>query len=140
MNFTDVARDGLRVATRVAERFGAELVVVHVLEEGEIVDAAAHEEKLRRWIAPQLQSLWPWRQLVLRGDAAERVLDGADDVGADLLVAGAQQHFFRDGTVIGTTPDRLIRFASCPVLLVPREAQRRIANEMEAEVMALAMT
>ncbi len=49
------------------------------------------------------------------------MLDCADDVGADFLVIGAQHKLFRDETVIGTTTERLIRFAPCPVLVVPRE-------------------
>jgi nucleotide-binding universal stress UspA family protein len=61
----------------------------------------------------------------VRGGPAERVLDCADDVGADLLVVGAQHKLFRDATVVGTTTERLMRFASCPVLVVPRPAARR---------------
>jgi nucleotide-binding universal stress UspA family protein len=48
------------------------------------------------------------------------VLDCADDLGADLIVIGAQHERFRDETVIGTTTERLIRFARVPVLTVPR--------------------
>ena len=140
VNFTDVARDGLQFAALVAEAFGAELVAVHVIEPDDVTDAALNEEKLRRWIAPELQSLWSYRQLIVRGGAAERVLDCADDVGADLVVAGAQHRFFRDATVIGTTTERLIRFASCPVLIVPRAAARRAPKEAETEVAAGAMS
>jgi hypothetical protein len=40
-------------------------------------------------------------------------------------VIGAQHKLFRDATVIGTTTERLIRFASCSVLVVPRQVVRR---------------
>lgn len=121
VNFTDVARDSLRAAARAADAFGAHLVIVHVIEPDEVTDVAADEEKVRHWIAPELQGICSYRQLVLRGGPAERVLDCADDVEADLIVVGAQHKLFRNATVIGTTSERIIRFAPCPVLVVPRQ-------------------
>ena len=128
VNFTGVARESLHVAARLAEGFGAHLTIVHVLEADEVMNAKADEEKIRRWVSPELQEVCSFRELVVRGGAAERVLDCADDVGSDFLVIGAQHKFFRDSTVIGTTTERLIRFASCPVLVVPRQAVRREAK------------
>jgi len=125
VNFTDVARESLHAAGRIAEAFGARLSIVHVLESDEVTDAKADEERVRKWIAPELQDVCSYRELVVRGGAAERVLDCADDIGSDLLVVGAQHKLFRDATVIGTTTERLLRFASCPVLVVPREAVHR---------------
>jgi nucleotide-binding universal stress UspA family protein len=128
VNLTDVARESLHVAARLAEAFGAHLTIVHVLEPDEVSNAKADEETVRRWVAPELQDVCSYRELVVRGGAAERVLDCADDVGSDLLVIGAQHKLFRDSTVIGTTTERLIRFASCPVLVVPRQAVGRGAK------------
>ena len=130
VNFTDVARESLHVAARLADAFGAHLTIVHVLEADEVMNTKADEEKVRLWVAPELQDVCSFRELVVRGGAAERVLDCADDVGSDLLVIGAQHKFFRDATVIGTTTERLIRFASCPVMVVPRQAVR---HETKAE-------
>jgi len=125
VNFSDAARDAVRVAARLAEAFGAHLTLVHVLESNEPTNASADEEKVRLWVAPELQDVCSFRELVVRGGPAERVLDCADDVGADLLVVGAQHKLFRDVTVVGSTTERLMRFASCPVLVVPRPAARR---------------
>jgi nucleotide-binding universal stress UspA family protein len=128
VNFTDVARESLHVAARLAEAFGARLTIVHVLEADEVMNAKADEEKVRHWVTPELQDVCSFRELVVRGGAAERVLDCADDAGSDLLVIGSQHKLFRDSTVIGTTTERLIRFASCPVMVVPRQAVRREAK------------
>ena len=114
VNFTDVARESVHVAARLAEAFGAHLTIVHVLEADAAMNAKVDEEKIRRWVSPELQEVCSFRELVVRGGAAERVLDCADDVGSDFLVLGAQHKLFRDSTVIGTTTERLIRFASCP--------------------------
>jgi nucleotide-binding universal stress UspA family protein len=120
VNFSDTAYASLRWASRMASTFGTELVVVHVIEP----DAPPSETDLRRvreWIEPELGSAVSYRELVLHGGAAERVLDCAEDISADFLVIGAQHKLFRDTTVIGTTTERLVRFASCPVMVVPRQ-------------------
>ena len=133
VNFTDVARESLHVAARLAEAFGAHLTVVHVVEPDEVTNIEDEEARVRSWIAPELQAVSSYRQLVVRGGASERVLDCADDIGADFLVIGAQHKLFRDATVIGTTSERVIRFASCPVLVVPRALVQRDRTSVEIE-------
>ena len=122
INFTEVARESLRVASRLASAFGAYLVIAHVIEPDAVADLAADEKRVKEWIDPELQGSGEYRQTILRGGAAERVLDFADETRSDLLVIGAQHRLFRDTTVIGTTTERLLRFASSPVMVVPRQA------------------
>lgn len=133
VNLSDVSRDALRVAAKFARAFDARLLIVHVIERNEIVDPVADEATIREWIGPDVRGVPDFRELVVRGGAAERVLDCAEDVGANLLVVGAQHRTFRDSTVIGTTTERLIRFSSCPVLVVPREAVSRGTRETVEE-------
>ncbi|HEV2722434.1 MAG TPA: universal stress protein [Thermoanaerobaculia bacterium] len=120
-NFGGVAGDSLRMAGSIAAAFNAELIVVHVVEEL----AGADEGRIRRQVGPELARVCSFRPIVVRGDAAERILDCADDVGADLLVVGAQRKLFRDETVIGSTTEHLVRCATCPVLTVTRAAASR---------------
>jgi len=110
------------VAAKLAAHLNAELVVLHAVESGQESDVRAAGERVRSEAGPEVGDVVTYRELVVRGGAAERVLDCADDVGADLLVVGAQRKIFRDATVIGSTTERLIRFASCPVLVVTRQA------------------
>ncbi len=131
VNASDAARESLRAAGRVARAFGAELLAVHVVEP-ELSGAHIDDEIVKRWAGPQVGFRCTYRELMLRGSAAERLLDCAEDVAADLIVIGAQHKLFRNATVIGATADRLIRFASCPVLVVPRPAAA-VAMEGEAE-------
>lgn len=122
VNFSEVARDSVRWAARLALVFGAELIFVHVIEPDMVAETTADEERVRLWVEPELQDRVQYRELVLRGGAAERVLDCAEDLGTDLMVIGAQHRFFRDATVIGTTTERLIRFSNAPVLIAARAA------------------
>lgn len=124
-NFSGVSRDSLRVAGALAAAFNAELVVVHVVEE--LSDARVDAARVRMEAGPELERLCTYREIVVRGGAAERILDCADDLGADLLVIGAQRKLFRDETVIGATTERIVRFATCPVLTVPRPVASRAA-------------
>lgn len=138
INFSEVARDSVRWATCLAEVFGAELIFVHVIEPQTIQQTEADEEKVRRWISPELQYNVQYREVVLRGGAAERVLDCAEDLGADLMVVGAQHRLFRDATVIGTTTERLIRFSNAPVLIAarPAVAAKRIGPRQKEPALA----
>lgn len=123
VNFTDNARESLRYAALLAEKFNAELIAVHVIEPGShVLPAGSSECRVREWIGDELGEVMSFRELTMHGGAAERVLDCIDDLGADLLVIGAQHKFFRETTVIGTTTERLVRFAQCPVLTVVRPA------------------
>jgi nucleotide-binding universal stress UspA family protein len=127
INFTDVARASLEYASHLAGAFDCELAVVHVVEEDR-VQAMAAPVDVRNWIEPAVQNRCTYREIVLRGGAAERVLDCAEDLGADLIVIGAQHKLFRDETVIGTTTERLVRFARVPVLSVPRRVEAKTAK------------
>jgi nucleotide-binding universal stress UspA family protein len=122
INFSDVARASLEYASQLAAAFDCELDIIHVVEEGASALLTTTNENIRGWIDPAIQNRCTFRQIVLRGGAAERVLDCAEDLGADLIVIGAQHKRFRDETIIGTTTERLVRFARVPVLTVPRRA------------------
>jgi len=123
VNFSDTAHESMRYAAQLAEKFAAELVAVHVIEPGShVLPAGSSECRVREWIGEDLGEVMSFRELTMRGGAAERVLDCVDDLGADLLVIGAQHKLFRETTVIGTTTERLVRFASCPVLTIARPA------------------
>lgn len=138
INFTDAARDALDYAAQLAVSFNCELIVVHVVEEPDPIRAAVAEEDVRSWIEPSIQNRCTVREIVLRGGAAERVLDCAEDLGADLLVIGAQHKLFRDAATIGTTSERLVRFARVPVLTVPHalEAATKATSEQALKVTA----
>jgi nucleotide-binding universal stress UspA family protein len=133
VNFTDVARSSLEYASHLAFAFDCELDVVHVIEEENRGDAIPARTNALEWIDPAVRNRSTYREIVLRGGAANRVLDCADDLGADLIVIGAQHERFRDETVIGTTTERLIRFARVPVLTVPRRVDEK-AYQLETLV------
>ncbi len=123
VNFTDVAAAALAHAAAVARCFGAELVVLHVLEpSGSALVEETAADTLCRWIPQQVRAQCELRELVRRGDAAEQIITAAEALGSDLIVLGAQHQRFFDTTVIGTTTVRVTRHAPIPVLTVVRSA------------------
>jgi len=121
VNFTAIARMALERACAMAEAFDAELVVMHVAEGSEPQLFSGVESEFRNWVDPLIRANTRYREVVVHGnDAAERVLAIAGQIDADLLVVGAQHRFFSDTTVVGTTTERITRFARHAVMTVMR--------------------
>jgi nucleotide-binding universal stress UspA family protein len=131
VNFTYIARESLLHASSIAEAFGAELIVVYVAEGVQPPQLPEVESAFSLWVGPAIRGHVQYRlSFVGDGNPAERVLDTAKEAEADLIVLGAQHKFFSDATVIGTTTQRITRFARCPVMTVVRRAQAEIEVEV----------
>ena len=137
VNFTYVARQSLQHASAMAEAFDAELVVIYVAEGIQPPKLPEVEAAFSLWVDPAVRGRARYKLSVVEsGDAAESVLMTAADLEADLIVLGAQHKFFHDATVIGTTTQRITRFARCPVLTVVRKAKAEIQVEIPEEELA----
>lgn len=116
----------LRYASALARRTGAELLVVHAVEDlreegGHGLVPASYrpallEEaraSLGRAVACLDDSSGRVRTRVVPGSASRALLRSAEEESADLLVVGIRPH------VLGSTTHPVVRGASCPVLTVP---------------------
>lgn len=121
VNFTDAARQALDYACTLAKTFESELVLVHVQESNDVDSLAVHA-RFREWLPDPQTRQCSFRELVLRGGPAERLLDCVEDLDADMLVMGAQTKWIRSESIIGTTAERLLRFSPVPILTVTRKA------------------
>lgn len=128
VNFTAVARKALEHAASIAEAFGAKLVVLQVMERAELLDEGEGLQRLRAWLPENLREGCEYRRLVLDGHAAGPIVDFASSIHADVMIVGAQHQRFADETVVGTTTERLIRHAPCPVLTVIRSVEEEIGD------------
>jgi nucleotide-binding universal stress UspA family protein len=61
---------------------------------------------------------------VLSGTAHAEILRYAKDVGADLIVVGVRGHRNLQEFLVGSTTDRILRQAPCPVLTLRKDAAR----------------
>ena len=125
VNFTPIAGAALNYAAKIADDFGAELVILYVEDGSRSTFLHRDGAKLAAWIAPAVRERIRYRELIARGDPSSRVLEVADEMDGDLMVIGAQHRLFRDATVIGSTTERITRFAKRPVLTVPLKPPAR---------------
>ncbi|HXG58658.1 MAG TPA: universal stress protein [Thermoanaerobaculia bacterium] len=112
VNFTDIGRKGLESAIALAEAFGAKVHAVHVADPDDA--EGDFGGRLEALVRDRCDCTWS----VARGNAAEEVLRTAAEGKADLIVIGAQHKRFTDTTVLGTTTERVVRFARRPVWTV----------------------
>jgi nucleotide-binding universal stress UspA family protein len=68
------------------------------------------------------------------GTPAAEIVRYAAEQGADAIVLGSHGHGLVRRFVLGSVADRVIRHASCPVLVVPHRALRQPAAEAPAEL------
>ena len=138
MTFSDHARESLVYAGQFAAAFGAELIVVHVVESVDRMKAAAEETLATKWIPEEVQKLCTYRTVIAHGDIAERVLACTDDFDADLLVIAAERKMFRNTTVFGPNAERFVRFSNCPVLTISKApaGHEMLVPEEEPEVVS----
>ena len=131
-DFAESAERALACAVQLARRHGTELVLVHVymdlpaypeITAGQVV--AIYEEQ-RAWIEAALERRARAargegllaRAVLRTGPAASTIAETAKDEGADLLVVGTHGRSGLDRLILGSVAERVVRLASCPVLVV----------------------
>jgi nucleotide-binding universal stress UspA family protein len=116
VNYGEPARRALAHAAAVAEATSAELIVTHVMEESEALEAA--RRKLCDWVPSELRARCSVREAVRSGHPAEQTVLAAEESRADLLVIGAQHRHVLGSLLFASTTEAVIRSAPCPVLTV----------------------
>lgn len=145
-DFSEQAGHATDLAVRLAARFGARLVVLHVIEYPDVdlerfdveYDFDAYreslveeaEDHLRADVAARAEADAEVETLITEGASGPEISRVAGDVGADLIVVGATGHSGIGRVVFGTTPEAVVRDSGCPVLVVrrsvPEEAFRHV--------------
>ncbi len=123
LNFADYALRAFFAAAQFAERLGARLDVLHVIEDArsQAVMQGAFED-LAAALPPYFADKKP-RFLEGAGDAAKRiVLVGSD---YDLIVLSAHRKRLMKDVVLGATAERVLRHSSAPVLALPDAEEPR---------------
>lgn len=132
VDFSERSRAALNYAITLAQDFGGLLMVLHVLDPllaaGRLESARLRQLKSssRREAEEQLQALRPElvqsgvrTQLFLRsGPATDIIVAFAVAKKADLIIMGSQGRTGLRRLLIGSVAERVVRHASCPVLVV----------------------
>jgi nucleotide-binding universal stress UspA family protein len=135
-DFSPTAARAVDLATRMAAACGAELVLLHVVpainypsrgiaiagafpQLEQELQAKAKERLDQQQIGAQGITV---RREVRHGDPYEQILACARDVKADLVVLGTHGHTGLKHALLGSTTERVVRLAECPVLTVRAKA------------------
>jgi universal stress protein A len=128
-DFSEVSQKALEFAVPIAKQFGARITMVHVIEPLQYsaltyvpmdqgFPIQHFEEELnalaKRMIEPELLK----EVLVRAGPAFEEITNVARDCEADLIVITTHGRTGIRHVVMGSTAERTVRHAPCPVLVV----------------------
>lgn len=135
VDFSDPAPIALQYAAALGAGFDAEIVLLYVIEpvaypaelgvvvnlEADLADRAHTElEKLRE---RHLANYPNARSIVCHGVADQEIIDTARREAADLIVIGTHGFSGIKHLLLGSTAERVVRGAACPVLTVRHQDQ-----------------
>ena len=124
VDFSEPSVGAFETAVELAQRFKAELYVLHTIEADPLVPNMALEEKATRamnaLIAP-VQEKFPDLHLateVTTGTAFVEILSRASERHCDLITLGAKGIAMLGERLVGRTSDHVVKEAQCSVLIV----------------------
>ena len=149
-----VATDGGAPATRAVEvavdlarRLGAQLGLVHVVDESRafvpdlaVLDEVIMAELRRKGLAAldraytSIRSTVKVERFLVDGDPGDAIIATARRWGADLIVIGSDSRGRLAHFLLGSTADAVIRKAPCPVVSVRALAAPAEINEKATDV------
>jgi nucleotide-binding universal stress UspA family protein len=146
-DFSQPSNEALKQAVELAEHFGAELMIVHIIpriplpacdpsdypdletrdfnlsEYEDALSRIAHR-KLREIISAQLPHHIQSSPVVLSGDPASMIASTAADSEVDLIVVATHGHTGWRHFVFGSVAEKIVRLSACPVLTIHAPSKR----------------
>ena len=151
-DFSATADAALEYAFGLAERFGASVQLLHVLDDPFVYEGMSPEayiaeapmirsamlkearEKLRHRAGTREPHGASIEAEVLFGHGARTIAEYAAERGVDLIVMGTHGRTGIAHLVIGSVAERLVRTAPCPVLTVRHADVKAVAPELVYDV------
>jgi nucleotide-binding universal stress UspA family protein len=146
MDLSAESQKSLRYAIAFARQFNAELLVIHVVEppppaagfesvtiamdEGQV--AKNLEVRLGQFASANVPSDIATKTLVRHGSAFEEIVSVAKSMSIDLIIASTHGHTGFKRVLFGSTAERLVQHAPCPLLIV-REREHEFLGSSVAE-------
>ena len=134
-DFSACSVEGLKYAVRFARKFGAKLVVLHVVDvtptlgaDGlgvfeltrytEVAQAEA-ERKMPMFLRWMKSTGVKFESKVVQGRSADAICVAAKKHHADLIITATHGRTGLSHVLVGSTAEVVVRYAPCPVLVVP---------------------
>ncbi len=148
IDFSDVSKRVVEEAVELARGVNGRLVVLHVVQPPVLTDsdfgtqlsaeyATLATESAEKQLAKLKQQLKADGLTVEARNASgypgQVIVDAADDVAADYIVLGSHGHGAFYDLIVGSTATRVLKQASCPVVIVPPKPRRRARKPAKAK-------
>ena len=146
-DFSETTRLAFAPALAIARGFSSSIVVVHVVEDRlpafvdefaaipleEILESQARRasQELERFLEPYQGSGVPLERVVLRGTPHLEIARLAAERGAGLIAMSTHGRGFISHALFGSTAERVVRRAPCPVLTVRGPEPRDRGHESD---------
>ena len=140
VDFSECSRKALRYAIPFAKQFEAEITLVHVVQYpvgatemmvgfGQIIDES--KKALDAQLA-EIKDFVPSREILREGNPSVEIVRAATELDSDLIILSTHGHTGLAHVLLGSTAERVVRYAPCPVLVV-REREREFIAEETAD-------
>jgi nucleotide-binding universal stress UspA family protein len=133
-DFSESSAHAFEYALTLAQKFGARLLIIHVINEPvdlrgfyvphvsfenlekEIEEGA--EKMMQKFCSTAIQGFSNFETAIVAGIPYEEILKRAADEKVSLIVMGTQGRSGIDHLLFGSTAERVVRKATCPVMTV----------------------
>lgn len=135
-DFSEGTPDALAYAFSVAQENESRITLLHVVHDVSVDISGKYQDSLLKGVRKQLDEMVPaearnWCDIVTRvetGVPYRMILRTIEDEKIDLLVMNIHGKGMLDRALLGSAAERVVRAASCPVMLIPpmkRKLKRR---------------
>lgn len=129
-DFSYPAEQALKHALALARRTGARLALLHVIHHPvapDLLFASSRPDRglMRELAGDRMRRLCARFRLrsvqgkIVEGNPAEAIVEHAAALNAGLVVIASRGHSMLERMLLGSTAERVVRQAGCPVLLLP---------------------
>jgi nucleotide-binding universal stress UspA family protein len=134
IDFSENSEHAFEYALTLAKQFQAELTIMHVINEPvdlrgfyvphisfeqlekEIEEGA--EKMMEKFCQTRMGAFTNYQTAIVTGIPYEEIIRKAEDTGSSLIVLGTHGRTGLDHIIFGSTAERVVRSASCPVLTI----------------------
>ena len=135
-DFSQCSAEAAEAARFLAERFGSVVVVLHVLDEPATLDPMFRgevplemlrsrmeefaRENMGAFLARHFSGFGNFDTMLTTGIPYREIIGKAREVAVDLIVIGTHGRTGVEHVIFGSTAEKVVRMAPCPVLSVRR--------------------
>ncbi|MBU1299876.1 MAG: universal stress protein [Bacteroidetes bacterium] len=144
IDFSDYSKNALKYAVPFAKQFGAEILLLYVVEPtiypadfgfGQVGFPSIEEEmrkkgteELEKLAANEIQDIVKWQIIIEMGKPFTEINRVAKEKNVDLIIIATHGHTGIEHVLFGSTAEKVVRKAPCPVLTI-RTPEHEFVNE-----------